>query len=268
MIPALAAVAALAVTSSAFAGHTAIELYQYFGDPVVGNVGDPVPGAPTNGSPLANPDITVPGGAAVWLPIYMELRAGNGRPTLASVGFQVYANGTAPLTNTANTSVTPFSADGSTTLAAPGDGTAHPAGGLGTMLRDTQFHAKTSAAGDPGNATFFLGWMCVTVGNVPGAWTDLYFSVSNNSNLTYSFTTTSATINSLAFGADPGNAAEADGINDGLNGWRLQNTNLDVGVGTGLMSTLADATIHVEIPEPATIGLLGLGLLAIRRRRA
>jgi hypothetical protein len=260
MIPVLSAVATLSVAGSALAGHTAIELYQYFGDPVVSPV---QPGAPTNATPLANPNVVMNIGDTAWFPIYMELRSGNGRPTLASVGFEVYADGTAGLTNSANTSVTPFAADGNTTLAAPGSNAAHSLGGVGTMLRGPQFHAKSAASPDPGNGTFFLGWMAVD-GDSAGT-SDLYLSVSVDATKTYSFTTTSATLNSLAFGADVGNASEADGINDGLNGWRLQNTNLDVGVGAGLMSTLADASITV-LPEPTTIGLLGLGLLAIRRR--
>jgi hypothetical protein len=269
MIPVLTAVAALSVAGSAFAGHTAVELYQYFGDPVVSPV---QPGAPTNAAPLVNPDVVMNIGDTAWFPIYMELRTGNGRPTLNALGFQVYADGTAGLTNSANTSVSPFAADGSVLAAAAGDGTAHSLGGIGNMLRHTQFHAKTAPSPDPGNGTFFLGWMAVT-GNSAGS-SDLYLSVSTDAARTYAFATTSATINTLAFGADPTNSEDTDNgqaagtdQNDSLNGFRLQNVNLDVGVGAGLTSTLRDASITV-LPEPTTIGLLGLGLLAIRRRRA
>jgi hypothetical protein len=255
MVFALAAVAALAAFSNtAQAAHTAAEVHMFFGDPNVG-----APGAATF-TPGANPVAMAEPGDTVWFPLFLQNLAGDfahntagyGLTLMTDEGLQAVVAGTsatqlgvlngASSVGSADTSLTATIAGG--TWVGPDRRSLHTGyqeaiGGLADVIG--------TAAG-----AVHVGYMGIEVG---AAATDetipLYLAVATGFGLDAAGSIT------VGFGWD---GAEP-------NTFRYQNDNADV-IGTTPLhtSTVEDASIRV-IPEPATFGLLSLGLLAIRRRR-
>jgi len=269
--------ALIAFSSTVQAGHSPVELNYFFGAGAVNPGSPPNQGSyvPNNADALVNQQIMAMPGDIVCLPILVRMLAGNNASGfMNTVAVEIFAAGdSSSVAYDSGGVFNPFPAGAPNLLVGPtaGSGAAHPSGGPGVQLMDTIVVTRNTAVGgsalNVAAGTRLLGYVYVKVLNsaANGDMIDLYFSNSTDVTYNNAFGSALTADRTTAFGA-AGQPDESDA--DGLNSYRYQDANLDViGVTLGLVSTLADASIKV-IPEPATMGLLGLGLLAIRRRRA
>jgi hypothetical protein len=257
----LFAMAALAVASnSAFAGHTAAEVLMFLGDGVVNPDGTEMASF-TGGS---TPSVDAFAGDTVAFPVYVQVTPGDGGHSMNALAYDMWAS-------TGNELIT----GGSATMSGvpnwtgvSADGTFDGATIDGAYRRITK--RAYDVASDPSEFTavgdaIHIGWVSVDVSAaaLDGDLIELSFGIGEGSAAGASGNSIVPAITpfTFAFGWD------AAGIG-GLNTSRQQAPAADV-IGSTLnhRSTLIDGAINI-IPEPATFGLLGLGLLAIRRRRA
>jgi len=259
----LFAMAALAVASnSAFAGHTAAEVLMFLGDGIV----NPTGGESASFTPLDGPAADALAGDVVRFPVYLQAVAGDQTNTqVAFYAYDTWATHANLLSGVAVTRI-PFGT-GAGSSGGPGDGAAGPLTlGLETTSR-TSVNTFEGIGALPeaimiSDGAVHVGWIDYTIGAgaMDGDSIDVYLGVGSNA-----FGLVDPGAITVAFGWDE---AGGQSFSGGRNSYRLQNPAVDViGTSAGHISTLADATINI-IPEPATMGLLGLGLLAIRRRRA
>lgn len=277
----LAAVAALAISSAAQAGHTAPELHVFFGTPAVNPVGAPTASDDNLGNGVTdNPSIDAYPGDIVCLPIMVRM-VGNASQDLRNIVVELFGTGdTNMFSHAGNGAFDIYQGGGAPGVqggGGPGSGGPPTAAGANVPGAGIQMMAPMFATRNTADPTSLfntadgiriLGYVYFQVSNSAsdGDMLTLRFSNSNDAARQNVWGVAQNANQTIAYGWDAGNV-EGDG--DGLNSWRLQDTNNDVVTGTtnGHQSTLGDAKINV-IPEPATMGLLGLGLLAIRRRRA
>jgi len=261
----LFAMAALAVASnSAFAGHTAAEVLMFLGDPVVNPDGTEVPSFTAGSNPTAE---ALPGDMVAF-PVYVTVTAGDGAHGLAGYGLDSWTEtATAGLITGGSMSVGGIAAWTGASAAGTYDGATASLGLTRLTKRGYDSVSTVSQALGIGT-TAFTGWLKLNISAM--AMEDdmavIRLGVGEGAAAGASGFALNPTISpiTVAFGFDPGGA---DGIG-GLNTYRFGAPANDV-LGTTLThrSTLGDGKITI-IPEPATMGLLGLGLLAIRRRRA
>lgn len=280
IVTCLAAVAALAISSAAQAGHTAPELHVFFGAPSVNPVSAPTDADDSLGDGINdNPMVDALPGDIVSLPIMVRM-VNNATQDLRNIVVEVFGSGDTGSFSHAGSGAfdiyqgTVFGPAGG---GGPGNGLPPSAAGAnvagsGVQMMAGMFSTRNQANGttlfNTADGIRILGYVYFQVSNAaqPGEMLTLRFSNANAGAQQNLWGASGAANQTIAYGWDAGNV-EGDG--DGLNSYRLQDPNLDVlsGFLTGQQSTLGDAKINV-IPEPATMGLLGLGLLAIRRRRA
>jgi len=253
----LFAMAAVAVASnSAFAGHTAAEVLMFLGDGVVNPDGTELPSFAAG----SNPSVDALAGDTVAFPVYIQAMVGDQTPQISGYAYDTYASNEG-LVESAGVSLVPFGTG--TSSAGSYDGSTAGPPGLTRLTANTfeQIGGATEVIGVADGAVH-VGWLNLAVGAgaVDGDAIDLYMAVGANG-----FGLVAPGTITVAFGWDDVGGHSFSG---GLNSYRLQNPAVDViGTSAGHVSTLADASINI-IPDPATMGLLGLGLLAIRRRRA
>lgn len=270
---ACAAVAMAAYSNRAMAAaHTAAEVHVFFGAPV--NADTDIPGAPASSDITSNPNFQLNGGTSemkvlpIWMRILSTTQGANAATTMSTIAFRVYSSGdTAFLANAGNGNNSPYAghAAGGVVDAGPGDGS-----NLSTDATLKQFRSgyrRTTSGAQIGAGTYLLGWVKVMgLATTSNKVINLWFTVGQQTGVTFGMTPATGSLNTIAFGASD-NTANDGLLNSGLNTYRRGNTNQDVvGSVLDLASTLPDATITV-VPEPTTLGLLALGLLAARRRR-
>jgi hypothetical protein len=272
------AIAALVATALPLSSATAQtwEIHQYFGNG-------------SNGAP-GNPSVSANPGTTVLLPVWIRMQGGDStaQPAelLTSYLFGVsgqITGGTGVMTN--------FSAGGASANAPHGTyadplmdltnaystvtGVNAPAGNfnlVNNMGYQSSPPGTTSIIGsrggslppdDSANGAWMVGTVAITIapGTAPGTVLNLWFRTGQNTPLSsapYGTTDQTAGATTVAFGVDgAGNP----------NATRFGATALVTGRAVNFFSSLADAQITVA-PEPGTIGLLALGLLALRRRRS
>lgn len=262
----LFAMAALAVASnSAFAGHTKAEVLMFLGDGVVNPDGTEAASFTAGVTPVVD---ALPGDTVAY-PVYVQVTAGDGTHSMSALGYDLWSS-------TGNALITGASAPVSGVPGWTGPSAAGTFDGAtvdGAYRRLTKRSYDTAAG--PGefvaapSSAIHIGWVSVDVS--AAAMMDDQISLSLGIGEGAAAGASGMAITpvptggfTVAFGWD------ATGVNgmEGLNTYRQQAPAADV-IGTTLnhRSTLEDGHINI-IPEPATMGLLGLGLLAIRRRRA
>jgi hypothetical protein len=270
MNPVMAALSVVALCSTAMAGHTLPELNIWFGTPTV-NGGNAT--SANGGSNLVNPGVVVNIGDTVSFPMYGQVLAGDFAQSMSSFAWDVWqVGGNVAFSSTATADFYAANTGTPGLIAGPGAaGTlAASATAPGTQL--SKDYSISQALGTPGNTpitaasgVFFMGYLTVTA--TSAGTTDLYYSNSHNPAFSYAYSGGTVNQKTIAYGADPGDLG-GDTFADGLNGTQFVNAGLDVrGTEAGMASSIADASITV-IPEPGTLALLGLGVLALRRRRA
>jgi hypothetical protein len=255
MVLAMAAVAAMAAFSNtAQAAHTAAEVHMFFGDPSIG-----APGAATF-APGVNPVADALPGETVWFPVFLQNVGGDFAQNTAGYAIDLYTDaglegsvgGTSATLEGALNGASAVGAS-STALTQSHNETQMP-GQLDRTSIHVGMQEQIAGAADvlaPGGAVH-VGYMSVTVGAGATDTIPLYMGVGQAG-----FGLDAAGAITVGFGWDGG----------APNAWRFQNSNVDVlGTTAGHISSIEDASIRI-VPEPATFGLLSLGLLAIRRRR-
>jgi hypothetical protein len=264
----LFAMAALAVASnSAFAGHTAAEVLLFLGDGVVNPDGTE---GPTFEAGVAPKAVALPGDT-VSFPIYVQNMTGDYSHTLVGYSFDSWTS-TALLPAVAGASVSHTGVPGWSGANAEGtfDGLTSDAVLLVTRLTKRTYDSVATLAEGLAGGPVHVGWLNVDVSALAldGDSIPLWLGVGEGAAVGLSgFATNPGPPVGAITGAFGWDTTGVDGIG-GVNTYRHQNPLTDVIATTVLhRSTLADAAINI-IPEPATFGLLGLGLLAIRRRRA
>lgn len=261
----VAAVACYASNAMA-AAHSAAEVHVFFGAGQVNPSTNPDGSVLPGGTELtSNPAVDANTNQVVLFPIWMRVIAGDGGAVnnLSSIAFRVWAEGaTASFAPAGQGSQAVFSATSQFLAATDGNmTTSHPSFSTLKLLRGDYYSIKASSAPALGVGTYFLGWTKVMV-KPSAALNDtisLFLSVGDSSTTRNITGNQSGSLSTIAFGA-----SSTDGVG-GLNTYRRGNTNQDV-LGNNQVSTEADASIKV-VPEPTTLGLLALGLLAARRRR-
>ncbi len=259
------AVAAMAAFSNrAMAAHTAAELHIFFGSGV-STAGD-IPASPSAGDILVNPAAIVSPGGSVVFPIWMRVLPGDGPTTWFGIGLRVFGEGAtaASFSNGGNADNPALGGWTPSQRVIPGPGSGAPLSSVPSLreFRSGQYIVKGGTDSNLGVGTYLLGYMQVNA--APSAvlndHIDLSFVTGGGLTTQTNGSTGSATLATVAFGA--GNGTNGLGL---LNTFRRDNTNLDI-QGYGFASNAPDASVTV-VPEPTTIALLGLGLLAARRRK-
>lgn len=257
-----AAAAMAAFSTQAMAAHTQAEIHMFFGSGLVDGVGT-IPAAPTAAEMTSNPDLAVAPGHFVVFPIWLRMMPGDfAAGALTSVGFRVFDSGnTASVANGGNTNNFLWTPGGAAVGGGVGSGATNATIDPSLTLkhfRSGYFNVKAATDGNVGAGIYLLGTMRVNV--LPSAQpTDVInFWIASSGDVAGQDTISTGTTSNgtMAFGA------RSDGTPDT---YRRTNTNLDV-LGANQASGTADASIRT-IPEPTTIALLGLGLLAARRRK-
>lgn len=133
------------------------------------------------------------------------------------------------------------------------------------------FEAYTHAGGHAGNESSPVGWDLVTTGSGTTAGTDLHSIITLDNSFVLAANTT------VGMAITLGSAAAHRYTNgDGQNQhYEDANVALDLGTATNIFFSgsvfsprVWNGTIHYDVvPEPATLGLLVLGGLALLRRR-
>jgi len=267
------AMAAMAVLSSqAMAAHTAAEVHVFFGsglvNPALNPDGSVIP-APAEVTAISSQVTTAGPGAMVVFPIWMRVLPGDGANSVSAFGFRVFNEGTtasfSPVAGGAgNDSRAVYPLTSQFIAAGAGSGASHPTIAALKEFRSATFSQVIAVGQNLGLGMYFLGWMKVQVSPTAhaGDRTDFSFSVGTGDGSRNIAFANAGSLTTVAFGG-----ADAANGSGGLNTYRRGNTNADVlGANSDNVSSLADASIIV--PEPATIGLLALGLLGIRRRRS
>jgi hypothetical protein len=261
------------------AAHASLaEVHMFFGAP---SLNAPPPALPDLGPwNSANQDIHVQPGTKVYLPVIIRPLAGDntsGISEVRSARWRLYGVAGGGGTNANFTSAVAdsqyFSFGGSYTPGvAAGDGSTNANGPAGNyqMLGTTgltivlgQTYMRSDGTGlpytYPTEKAYYVGYSAITVapGAPIGATLDLSFATLATSN---GFVFQSGGLPTGGFGWDPGTNLP--------NVKRFVDPNLDVLTTlANQFSTLGDARITV-VPEPASMALLGLGVLALRRRRS
>ncbi|MCK6484947.1 MAG: PEP-CTERM sorting domain-containing protein [Phycisphaerae bacterium] len=264
----LAVAAVLAIGSAA---NAAYEYHVYFGPASVNAPVDFTPGVNN-----VNPLVDAEAGDIVSFPIYMSIQRGDStQPFVNLFGYGIntayLATGTggAALSATANMTPLPYDTLGAGPIAGtnPHNGATllslmtatAPPGSVGFTSNGSG--VQPSGLDQWGLPTYLMGWVSFQVNGAVGDRIDLYMQTNLN---TPRFTSNSGTgsHNNVAFGYDP-----TTGLPDDtriLNGVPSGNP---IGTLANQITATPDAVINI-IPEPATLSLLALGLLGIRRRRA
>jgi hypothetical protein len=266
----LFAMAALAVASnSAFAGHTAAEVLAFLGDGVLNPVGGEV--ASFTGG--ATPSVDALPGDTVGFPVYVQNLTGDYAHTLLGFSYDSWTStASAPLISGGSSPVSGVPAWTGATANGLYDGLTTDAVLLMTRLTRRAYDSVASpgeglATGD----AVHVGWIVLDVSALAmdGDSIPLRLGIGEGAAAGASgwATNPGAPIGALITTGLGWDTTGVDGLG-GYNTFRQQNPLTDVSA-TALnhRSTLDDGVINI-IPEPATFGLLGLGLLAIRRRRA
>jgi hypothetical protein len=261
----LFAMAALAVASnSAFAGHTAAEVLMFLGDGVVNPDGTEAGSFTEGGTPMVD---ALPGDVVAF-PVYVRVTPGDGAHGLAGYGLDAWTESTqAGLITGASMSVGGIAGWSGASAAGTYDGATVSGTHTRLVKRAYDSVATVSEALPISGNSVLAGWLTLAVsgGAMDGDMVELRLGVGEGAAAGASGFALNPTLSpvTVAFGF----ADAADGIG-GMNTYRFGVPTADV-LGTTLQhrSTLIDGKINI-IPEPATMGLLGLGLLAIRRRRA
>jgi len=265
----LAAVLALSAARNSMAALTGVELHQYYGGALINDAPGDGEIFGGGGDLTMNPTIQAMPGDTVYLSIWIKPQLGDktgGLTSIRAYHFEQYGVGDGASYVGGDTRNTDFYSNEDEPVA--GTGGPHDNCADRLQLVDRMGAAAAGDGGfqsdglglpfdDAGNGAFFLGWVAFQAG-APGSQLDLYFAVPDDGVLRYATNATSGSLNTVGYGANP----------DGTpNGARCDNDQADVlGTVADRSSTVADATI-VVVPEPTTMGLLALGLLAIRRRR-
>lgn len=262
MVVAMAAAVGIAFSAAPAVAQT-WEMHQFFGE---GSLVPPV-GIPGLSGMDANPVAIAAPGDTVYFPIFLRVVGGDNVFTqVANARWRVYAvpNGGAATASTADQVLVDYAPY--TEVETAGDGSTNASGPAGnSQLLGTTGYAgllgqpayfRSDGAGLPatyeGTGVYYLGYVGVNVGAAGSPSIDLYFATLGTNG---GYSVQSGASNNLAFGwNDDTMAPNSEKLGGGI----------IAGAGPNQFSTFPDASI---IPEPGTMGLLALGLLAIRRRR-
>jgi hypothetical protein len=261
MVFAMAAVAALAAFSNtAQAAHTAAEVHMFFGDP---SLTAPMAGDVPTYTPGSNPLAQAESGDTVWFPVFLQSLQS---PDVTGQGISAWAsdlytdNGLEGHVTATGASVngvlmgTSAAGSSDTSLLQNHNETQMP----GQLDRRSLHTGMQEGVLDLANAlpigpAVHVGYMSLTVVGMLGDTIPLYLGVGGG---TWAINPGAPAL-TVAYGWD---GTEPNAV-------RFQNSAVDViGTSPGHISSIEDASIRI-IPEPATFGLLSLGLLVIRRRR-
>jgi hypothetical protein len=227
----------------------------FFGDPSIG-----APGAATY-APGVNPVADALPGETVWFPVFLQTLAGDFSHNTAGYAIDLYTDSGLAGSVGGTSAVLTGALNGASAVGASSNAltqlhneTLNPGQSDRTSIH-VGVQEQIAGAADVlgvGAGAIHVGYMSVTVGAGATDTIPLYMGVGQAG-----FGLDAAGAITVAFGWDAG----------APNAWRFQNSNVDVlGTTAGHISTAEDAAIRI-VPEPATFGLLSLGLLAIRRRR-
>jgi hypothetical protein len=276
----MAAVLALSIASTASAALSQAEIRQWYGGSQLNNPGENTPfGAGVPGNPV----IQAFPGDTVYISIWAKAALGDktgGFTAITAYNYEQYGVGMGSFSYAASHTRDNLGAYSGEVDGGMGSGLAHDncpemlqlvslmgavsATESEVMRSDDNDDGSGSGPGfdDDDNDAYFLGWVAIQVGDsaTAGDELQLFFSTPDDSANKYATNSTVGSLNTVGYGHTE------DGVTP--NTARCDNTNLDVfGTVNDRASSVADAVIEV-VPEPTTMGLLALGLLAIRRRRA
>jgi hypothetical protein len=260
---------AVAVAFSATAAMaTQPEYAQYFGTP---SFVPPAVGVSTG--PNSNPTVDALPGTTVYLPVFLRVLSGDNAPNPTinftyNFGVAGVATGSGFTTgggvHSGVSSVCSVVSGGDATHTAPA------ALGVGaTELVDMGCNPAPSnnglrSDGAAGGGVpqdqfgYYLGYIAVNVGLGASGSIDLYMHTQSGAH--YTSANSAGSNNTVAYGWNSAtNAPNVERAGSPMNDV--------IGTLNGQASTLPDATINV-VPEPTTLGLLALGLVAARRRRS